>query len=93
VIDLSYAINDSWCRGRAITRWLSQGHATVERNGYFTRSFWMLDTTATTGCADPFSAGENDVDEIPATKLFGPAVCWMRAQGARKMRITRFPRR
>jgi kynurenine formamidase len=50
-------------------------NATVEKNGYFTRSFWMLEHYGTHLDAPVhFPPGKMTVDEIPPRKLFGPAV-------------------
>jgi kynurenine formamidase len=76
VIDLSYAINDKLAPWPGDTRWFeAKVNATVEKNGYFTRSFWMLEHYGTHLDAPiHFPPGKITVDEIPATKLFGPAV-------------------
>jgi kynurenine formamidase len=76
VIDLSYAINDKLVPWPGDTRWFeAKVNATVEKNGYFTRSFWMLEHYGTHLDAPiHFPPGKMTVDEIPARKLFGPAV-------------------
>ncbi len=76
VIDLSYAINDKLVPWPGDTRWFeAKVNATVEKNGYFTRSFWMLEHYGTHLDAPiHFPPGKMTVDEIPAKKLFGPAV-------------------
>ncbi len=76
VIDLSYAINDKLVPWPGDTRWFeAKVNATVEKNGYFTRSFWMLEHYGTHLDAPiHFPPGKMTLDEIPATKLFGPAV-------------------
>src|ERR1700682_3429863 len=44
VIDLSYAINDKLVPWPGDEKWFeAEVNATVEKNGYFTRSFWMLE--------------------------------------------------
>ena len=49
VLDLSYAINDKLVPWPGDTRvFEAQVNATVEKNGYFTRSFWMLEHTGRT---------------------------------------------
>jgi kynurenine formamidase len=76
VVDLTYAINDK------LPAWPGDGHvfeakvtATAEKDGYFTRSFWMLEHYGTHMDAPAhFPPGKLTVDEIPATHLFGPAV-------------------
>jgi len=76
VIDLSYAINEKLVPWPGDTRWFeAKVNATVEKNGYFTRSFWMLEHYGTHLDAPiHFPPGKMTVDEIPARKLFGPAV-------------------
>jgi kynurenine formamidase len=76
VIDLSYAINDKLVPWPGDAKWFeAQVNATVEKNGYFTRSFWMLEHYGTHLDAPVhFPPGKITVDEIPARKLFGPAV-------------------
>ena len=76
VIDLSYALSDK------LVPWPSDAkafeakvNATVEKNGYFTRSFWMLEHYGTHMDAPAhFPPGTTTVDRIPAEKFFGPAV-------------------
>src|SRR5436309_5181695 len=76
VIDLSYALSDK------LVPWPSDAkafeakvNATVEKNGYFTRSFWMLEHYGTHMDAPAhFPPGTTTVDQIPAKKFFGPAV-------------------
>ena len=44
VVDLSYAINDKLVPWPGDEKWFeAKVNATVEKNGYFTRSFWMLE--------------------------------------------------
>ena len=76
VVDLSYAINDKlvpWPRDK---KWFeAKTNATVEKDGYFTRSFWMLEHYGTHLDAPiHFPPGKTEVDKFPAKKLFGPAV-------------------
>lgn len=76
VIDLSYAINDHlppWPGDKKVFE--AQPNATFEKDGYFTRSFWMLEHYGTHLDAPiHFAKGGATVDEIPAQKLFGPGV-------------------
>jgi kynurenine formamidase len=76
VIDLSYAINDHlppWPGDKKTFE--AFPNATIERDGYFTRSFWMLEHYGTHLDAPAhFPPGKTTVDEIPAHKLIGPAV-------------------
>jgi kynurenine formamidase len=76
VVDLSYAINDKLVPWPGDARWFeAQVNATVEKNGYFTRSFWMLEHYGTHLDAPVhFPPGKATVDQIPAKQLFGAAV-------------------
>src|SRR5580704_19600310 len=76
VLDLSYAINDKLVPWPGDSRWFeAQVNSTVEQNGYFTRSFWMLEHYGTHLDAPiHFPPGKVTVDEIPTKQLFGPAV-------------------
>jgi kynurenine formamidase len=75
-IDLSYAINDHlppWPGDKKTFE--AFPNATIERDGYFTRSFWMLEHYGTHLDAPAhFPPGKTTIDEIPAHKLIGPAV-------------------
>src|ERR1700732_2624318 len=86
VLDLSYAISDKLVPWPGDKRWFeAQVNATVEKNGYFTRSFWMLEHYGTHLDAPiHFPPGKTTVDHIPAKQLLGPAVIVdVRAQGAK----------
>jgi kynurenine formamidase len=76
VLDLSYAINDklvSWPGDEKFFE--AKVNATIEKNGYFTRSFWMLEHYGTHLDAPAhFPPGKTTVDQIPVKQLFGPAV-------------------
>ncbi len=76
VVDLTYAISDKLVPWPGDTRWFEATvNASVEKNGYFTRSFWMLEHTGTHMDAPiHFPPGTTPVDQIPAKQLFGPAV-------------------
>jgi len=76
VLDLSYAINDKLVPWPGDKRFFeAQVNATVEKNGYFTRSFWMLEHYGTHLDAPiHFPPGKETVDQIPTKQLFGPAV-------------------
>jgi kynurenine formamidase len=76
VIDLSYAINDKLVPWPGDQKWFAaERNATIERNGYFTRSFWMLEHYGTHLDAPAhFAPGKATVDEIRVKHLFGPAV-------------------
>jgi kynurenine formamidase len=85
VIDLSYAINDQLVPWPGDEKWFeAKPNATIERNGYFTRSFWMLEHCGTHLDAPAhFASGKATVDRIPVKHLFGPAVLIdVRAEGA-----------
>jgi kynurenine formamidase len=76
LIDLSYAINDKLVPWPGDEKWFeAKVNATVEKNGYFTRSFWMLEHYGTHLDAPiHFPPGKTTVDQIPAKQFFGPAV-------------------
>jgi kynurenine formamidase len=76
VADLTHAINDKGVPWPGDRRWFeAQVNATVEKNGYFTRSFWMLEHYGTHLDAPiHFPPGKATVDQIPAKQFFGPAV-------------------
>jgi kynurenine formamidase len=86
MLDLSYAISDKLVPWPGDTRWFeAQVNATVEKDGYFTRSFWMLEHYGTHLDAPiHFPPGKVTIDKIPAKQLFGPAVVVdVRADGAK----------
>src|SRR5215475_4201809 len=76
IIDLSYAINDklvAWPGDPKVFE--AKVNGTVAKDGYFTRSFWMLEHYGTHLDAPVhFPPGKTTVDKIPAEKFFGPAV-------------------
>jgi len=76
VLDLSYAINDKLVPWPGDEKFFEATvNASVEKNGYFTRSFWMLEHYGTHVDAPAhFPPGKTTVDQIPAKQLFGPAV-------------------
>jgi kynurenine formamidase len=86
VIDLSYAINDKLVPWPGDEKYFeAKTNASLEKNGYFTRSFWMLEHYGTHLDAPVhFPPGKATVDQIPAIKFFGPAVLLdVRAQAAK----------
>ena len=86
VLDLSYAISDKLVPWPGDEKWFeTKVNATVEKNGYFTRSFWMLEHYGTHLDAQVhFPPGKTTVDQIPVKQLFGPAVVLeARAEGAK----------
>ena len=76
VVDLSYAISDKMVPWPGDEKaFEAKGNATVEKDGYFTRSFWMLEHYGTHLDAPiHFPPGTTPVDKIEPEKLFGPAV-------------------
>ncbi|HKW33604.1 MAG TPA: cyclase family protein [Candidatus Acidoferrum sp.] len=86
VLDLSYAINDKLVPWPGDEKWFeARVNATVEKNGYFTRSFWMLEHYGTHLDAPVhFPPGKATVDQIPVKQLLGPAVVMdVRAESAK----------
>jgi kynurenine formamidase len=76
VIDLAYAINDKLVPWPGDTRWFeAQDNASFGKDGFFTRSFWMLEHYGTHLDAPVhFVPGKASVDQIPPQRFFGPAV-------------------
>ena len=76
VLDLSYPINDKVVPWPGDTdAFEAKVNATVEKNGYYTRSFRMLEHFGTHLDAPiHFPPGKATVDQIPTKQLFGPAV-------------------
>jgi kynurenine formamidase len=76
VLDLSYAISDKLVPWPGDEKFFeAKVNASVEKNGYFTRSFWMLEHYGTHLDAPAhFPPGKTTVDQIPVKQLFGPAV-------------------
>jgi len=76
VLDLSYAISDKLVPWPGDEKFFeAKVNASVEKNGYFTRSFWMLEHYGTHLDAPAhFPPGKMTVDQIPVKQLFGPAV-------------------
>lgn len=76
VVDMTYAISDK------LPTWPGDEHAfeaktvaTPAKDGYFARSFWMLEHFGTHMDAPAhFPPGKVTLDQIPATHFFGPAV-------------------
>src|SRR5437667_420759 len=75
ILDLSYAINDKLVPWPGDEKFFeAKVNATIEKNGYFTRSFWMLEHYGTHLDAPAhFPPGKTTVDQIPVKQLFGPA--------------------
>src|ERR1700686_2120506 len=76
VIDLSFRINDKLVPWPGDEKWFEgPANGPMAKNGYFTRSFWMLEHYGTHLDAPAhFAPGKATVDQIPPNKLFGPAV-------------------
>src|SRR5258708_37738391 len=74
-LDLSYAINDKLVPWPGDERFFeAKVNATIEKNGYFTRSFWMLEHHGTHPDAPAqFPPGKATVDQVHAKQLRGPA--------------------
>jgi kynurenine formamidase len=86
ILDLSYPISDkvvAWPGD--VDSFEAKVNATVEKNGYFTRSFRMLEHFGTHLDAPiHFPPGKTTVDQIPTKQLFGPAVVLdVRAEAAK----------
>src|SRR5215469_8488367 len=86
VVDMTYPVSEKF------PAWPGDDHvfeakpnATVEKDGYFTRSFWMLEHYGTHMDAPVhFPPGKATIDEIPVKKFFGPAVVIdVRTEGAK----------
>ena len=85
VLDLAYAINDRLVPWPGDLKWFeTKVNSTVEENGYFTRSFWMLEHYGTHLDAPiHFPPGKTPLDQIPAKQFFGMAVVFdVREEGA-----------
>src|SRR5262245_19015602 len=76
VIDLSYSISDKMVPWPGDAKaFEAKINATIEKNGYFTRSFWMLEHYGTHMDAPAhFPPGTTTVDNIAPERLLGPAV-------------------
>src|SRR5438094_5148212 len=76
VVDLSYALSDKLVPWPGDAKaFEAKVNATVEKNGYFTRSFWMLEHYGTHMDAPAhFPPGTVTVDKIAPEKFFGSAV-------------------
>jgi len=96
IVDMTYAINDKLPAWPGDERTFeAKVNATVEKNGYFTRSFWMLEHYGTHMDAPAhFPPGNIPLDKIPETHFFGPAVLIdVREEGAKdadyRLKVTR----
>src|SRR4051812_28498976 len=76
ILDLSHAVNAAMPQWPGdVSSFESRTECTIVNNGYFTRSFWMLEHYGTHLDA-PAHFAENGapVNAIPPHRLFGPAV-------------------
>ncbi len=76
VVDLTYPLSEKNVKWPGDTRTFeATTNATVKKDGYFTRSIWLLEHFGTHMDAPAhFPPGKATVDKIPAEKLIGPAV-------------------
>jgi kynurenine formamidase len=76
LIDLSYAVSEKQVPWPGDAKaFEAKSNRTIAKDGYFTRSFWMLEHYGTHLDAPAhFPPGTTTVDQIPAEKFFGPAV-------------------
>ena len=76
VVDMTYPINGKFPAWPGDERaFEAKANATVEKDGYFTRSFWTLEHYGTHMDAPAhFPPGKITLDEIPQAHFFGPAV-------------------
>ncbi len=76
IVDMTYPVNEkfpAWPGDDHVFE--AKANATMEKDGYFTRSFWMLEHYGTHMDAPAhFPPGKITLDEIPDTHFFGPAV-------------------
>jgi kynurenine formamidase len=85
VLDLAYAINDKLVPWPGDERWFeARVNSSIEKDGYFTRSFWMLEHYGTHLDAPiHFAPGRTTVDQIPVRQFFGVAAVFdVRPEGA-----------
>src|SRR5277367_3406940 len=85
VVDMTYAVSDkfpAWPGDERVFE--AKANATVAKDGYFTRSFWMLEHYGTHMDAPiHFPPGKTPVDQIPPKQFFGMAAVFdVRAQAA-----------
>jgi kynurenine formamidase len=96
VLDLAYAINERLVPWPGDLKWFeAKVNSTVEENGYFTRSFWMLEHYGTHLDAPiHFPPGKTPLDKIPAKQFFGMAVVFdVREEGAADADYQLLPKR
>src|SRR6202021_2303709 len=75
VVDMTYPVSEkfpAWPGDDHVFE--AKANATVEKDGYFTRSFWMLEHYGTHMDAPAhFPPGKITLDQIPEAHFFGPA--------------------
>lgn len=76
IVDMTYAISDKLPKWPGDDRaFEAKVNATFDKDGYFTRSFWMLEHYGTHMDAPAhFPPGKETLDQIPVAHFFGPAV-------------------
>jgi kynurenine formamidase len=76
VVDMTYPVNDKFPPWPGDDRvFEAKVNATMDKDGYFTRSFWMLEHYGTHMDAPAhFPPGKITLDEIPDAHFFGPGV-------------------
>jgi len=76
VLDLSYAISDALPQWPGdVKSFEARADCTIEKDGFFARSFWMLEHYGTHLDAPAhFIANGATAEQIPAERLLGPAV-------------------
>lgn len=76
IVDLTHPLSDAFPRWPGDSRGFeAETYATVEEQGYFTRSVWMLEHFATHLDAPAhFPGGREHTDEISPERLIAPAV-------------------
>ena len=76
VVDMTYPVSEkfpAWPGDDHVFE--AKANATMEKDGYFTRSFWMLEHFGThMGAPAHFPPGKITLDQIPEAHFFGPAV-------------------
>lgn len=75
VVDLSYPIGEQLVPWPGDQKWFeAKVNARIDEDGYFSRSFWMLEHCGTHLDAPAHFAPGPTVDQIPAERFFGPAI-------------------
>ena len=76
IVDLTHPLSDAFPKWPGDSRGFeAETYATIDQQGYFTRSVWMLEHFATHLDAPAhFPGGREHTDEIPPERLIAPAV-------------------